>query len=424
MLRPAPCIAVAALCACGEPVADRPDAWLAPRDAAAVLRDAGTTGPDDAAATDGSAEPDDAGLAPGVDASAVPPDASAPCVETCPAPSGLAWECKRRFALGTNWAWRNFGADFGGVSAWGQEGVSKDPDAFDADLAAMAAKGVNVVRWWMFPGFFSESVAFGVDGAPSGIGGTLEADVQKALELADQNDIYLMLTLFSFDTFGPTRDEYGIHITGLAPIVRDPAKSAKLCANLVGPVADAVESSPYRRRMIAWDLINEPEWAMTGPSLYGDPAFEPDSEVEAVGHAQMETFLAGVITELRKHSTAQVTLGSAAIKWGKAWTHLDLDFYQVHYYDWVYEWYPYSKVTPANSGMAGKPVLMGEFPNAGLSAIASKGYPARTASQLAGDLWSLGYAGALTWAYNDSAFPWSSFDLLTFGNQHSCETQF
>ncbi|HEY3448510.1 MAG TPA: hypothetical protein VGK67_19295, partial [Myxococcales bacterium] len=372
-------LALASLCACGQEIPAGADASSASRDAAAPTpADAGTmadAGPDlpgeDASTPSGDASPS------GADAG-TRPDAAAPCIETCPVASGVAWECKRRFALGTNWAWHNFGADFGGIGPWGQQGVSQDPGAFDTDLAAMAAKGVNVIRWWMFPRFFSESITFGADGAPTGIGGTLAADVQKALELAEAHDVYLMLTLFSFDTFTPTKTEYGLDVPGLGPVVKDPAKSAKLYANLAGPVADAVESSPYRRRMIAWDLINEPEWAMTGPSLYGDPDFEPGAGLEAVTHAQMEAFLKGLAAELRSHSSAQVTIGSAAIKWAKAWTHVDVDFYQLHYYDWVYEWFPYSTVTPANSGLSGKPVVMGEFPNAGLSAIASKGYPART----------------------------------------------
>ncbi|MGC4114923.1 MAG: hypothetical protein QM765_10015 [Myxococcales bacterium] len=409
---------LASLCACGqETVASGPDASPPPEKDGASAHDAGFAAIEDASTAwvDASAD--------GVDA-ATRPDAAAPCVDTCPMPTGVAWECKKRFALGTNWAWRNFGADFGGITSWGQDGVSKDPDGFDADLTQIAGKGVNVIRWWMFPRFFSDSISFDADGVPSGIGGTLKADIEKALELAEAHDVYLMLTLFSFDTFTPTKDEYGLHIPGLAPIVKDPAKSAKLYANLVAPVAKAVEASPYRRRMIAWDLINEPEWAMTGPSLYGDPAFEANGELEPVTHPQMETFLKGLAAEIRKHSTAQLTIGSAAIKWAKAWTGVGVDFYQLHYYGWVYEWFPYMTVTPAKAGLTGKPVVMGEFPNAGLAAIPAKGYPAKTASQFAADLWTVGYGGALSWAYSDTSFPWSSLDLKTFGNQHTCQTQF
>ena len=409
-------LALAALCGCGQESSGVPDTWFKPGDAGLLSADADAPGLDASpGAPDGSSASPDAGA---------PPDAGAACVETCPEPNGVAWECRTRFALGTNWAWHNFGADFGGISAWSQKGVSQDTAAFDADLAAVAAKDARVVRWWMFPRFFTDSISFGADGAPTGVGGTLVADVQKALALAEKHDVYLMLTLFSFDGFAPTKTEFGIEIPGLKPIVVDSAKRTKLFDKLIGPVADAVESSPYRRRMIAWDLINEPEWAMTGPSLYGGTAFEPNSDLEAVTHAQMETFLKELTTALRAHSSAQITIGSAAIKWGDAWTHVGVDFYQLHYYDWVYEWFPLSTATLASAGLSGKPVVMGEFPNAGLSAIPGKGLPARTASQFASDLWGAGYGGALSWAFNDSSFPWSSLDLKTFADQHPCETRF
>jgi uncharacterized repeat protein (TIGR02543 family) len=347
-----------------------------------------------------------------------------PCQDSCPVANGLTWECRKRFALGTNWAWHNFAADFGGISAWNQSGVSQNASAYQNDLAAMKAKKAGVIRWWMFPRFWSSGISFDANDVPQGVGGSLIADVQEGLELAEQADAYLVLTLFSFDNFKPTAEESGIHTPGLQPMVLDASKRRKLLDNVIAPIAAAVEASPYRKRVLAWDMINEPEWAMTGPNPYGNDPFEAQSGLQAVTHSQMVTFLNELAAALRAHSSAQLTLGAAAIKWGTAWTHLDLDFYQLHYYDWVYEWYPYGTVTLQSQGLTDKPVVMGEFPNAGLSAIPSKNLPARTASQFASDLLDHGYAGALSWSYTDTSFPWSSLDLETFGNAHACETSF
>jgi len=347
-----------------------------------------------------------------------------PCQDSCPVANGLTWECRKRFALGTNWAWHNFAADFGGIAAWNQSGVSQNASAYQNDLAAMKAKKAGVIRWWMFPRFWSSGISFDANDVPQGVGGSLIADVQEGLELAEQADTYLVLTLFSFDNFKPTAEESGIHTPGLQPMVLDASKRRKLLDNVIAPIAAAVEASPYRKRVLAWDMINEPEWAMTGPNPYGNDPFEAQSGLQAVTHSQMVTFLNELAAALRAHSSAQLTLGAAAIKWGTAWTHLDLDFYQLHYYDWVYEWYPYGTVTLQSQGLTDKPVVMGEFPNAGLSAIPSKNLPARTASQFASDLLDHGYAGALSWSYTDTSFPWSSLDLETFGNAHACETSF
>jgi hypothetical protein len=352
------------------------------------------------------------------------PDGGA-CVDSCPvASSGITWGCEKRFMYGTNWAWRNFGGDFGGISAWGQEGVLASSAQVSAGMNQMRGAGVNVIRWWMFPRFFTDAITFGADDAPSGVGGSVTADVQEALRLAEVNDVYLMLTPFSFDSFTPTKTESGLFVRGLAPMILDAAKRQKLMNNLVKPVAQAVEASPYKRRMIAWDMINEPEWAMTGPNLYGGEAFTPQATLDQVTHAQMELFLQDMAAVLHANSSALVSIGGAAIKWPKAWSHVDVDFYQFHYYDWVYEWFPLGTATLASVGVTDKPVVMGEFPTTGLSAIPAKGLPARSVAELSADLQAAGYAGALSWDFGTGAAPWSSAAIKAFPDLHPCETKY
>ena len=169
-------------------------------------------------------------------------------------------------------------------------------------------------------------------------------------------------------------------------------------------------------------MVNEPEWAMTGPDLYGGEPYEPQSRLQPVTHQQMETFLKETAAALRASSGALITIGGAAIKWARAWSHVDVDFYQFHYYDWVHQWYPYATVTLAAAGVTDKPVVMGEFPIQGVSEIG--GQPARAAAQLSADLWAAGYAGSLAWAFNDSAFPWSPGSVERFAAERPCETRF
>lgn len=345
------------------------------------------------------------------------------CVDTCPYADGVLYGCQRRFMYGVNWAWKRWCGDFGGISAWGFMGVAADRQAFSADLAQMKAAGASVIRWWMFPRFLSESILWNADDTPSGIGGTLVADIQAALELAQEHDVYLMLTPFSFDNFYPTSEEGGILSRSIRPMVVDAEKRQRLLENLVRPVARAVQQSPYRRRLIAWDLINEPEWAMTGPNMYGGEDFEPNPDCEAVTHAQMKTFLDELAAVFRQETPgALITVGGAAIKWGTAWKEVDQDFYSLHYYDWVYQWYPYETVTPESIGLTGKPVVIGEYPIQGLSAVG--GQPARTPAQYSADMWRLGYGGTLAWAFNDPSFPWNPTRLGEFSDQHPCETAY
>ncbi len=282
-----------------------------------------------------------------------------------------------------------------------------------ANLADMRANGAGTIRWWMFPDFRGDGVAFDGNDTPTGLGGTAVADIQKALELAAQADVYLQLTLFSFDNFSPSGDVAGIYVPGMAPMIKDATKRKALIDNVVRKVAQTVAASPYADRVVSWDVINEPEWAMSGSDPYGDPAFEANGGLQAVSFSEMETFVKEAVTALHAESPALVTVGSAAVKWAKAWTGSSLDFYTFHIYDWVDTYWPYS--TPASQYGLSKPIVMGEMPFTGLN-----GTPYATVVK---SLWDNGYAGAMPWQYAEA----SANDLSgmkAFATSHSCETTF
>lgn len=337
-----------------------------------------------------------------------------PCLDPCPAPhGGVTLGCQKRFVYGANYAWRNFAGDFGGISQWGIKGVSTAPSGYAADLADMQQQGANVIRWWLFPDFRGDGVTFDANSVPTGVTATALADFEKALELADQAGVLLMPTFFSFDNFRPTQTSQGVLIRGIAPIVLGPGARKALVVNVVRPLVKVAQQSPYARRVFAWEVINEPEWAVFGPSLYGgDQAFDPTMGLSAVTHAQMETFLKDVIGGIRAETSAMVSVGGAAPKWAHAWSMLGLDFYQWHYYDWINQYWPYTD-GPAKYGL-GKPVVVGEMPMDQLA-----GQPFAT---VVGAFWQNGYAGALGWSYSDAKAAVSN--LQAFAGQHACETHY
>jgi hypothetical protein len=328
--------------------------------------------------------------------------------DACPFDNGVGYDCKLRFMYGVNYAWQNFAADFGG----GSRGVAATKSTVGSQLQNMAQNGTNVVRWWVWPNFTGGGVTFDANGTPTGLASTTLADLEAALELAETNDLYLMLTLFSFDNFKTAISPAN---QNMATLGTDATNRAALVNNVVKPFARAAKASTHGERVIAWDVINEPEWAVTGPSQYGgDEAFEADSTCTPVTHAQMETLLKDVIAGLRQESDARITVGAAAMKWRHAWSMLDQDFYQFHIYDWVNMYWPYSK-SPTEYGMADKPMVMGEFPPEGLSG----GIGYRT---LLDSWYANGYAGALTW--QDATFKINWSDVKSFADAHACETRY
>lgn len=330
------------------------------------------------------------------------------CSDSCAFAGGIAWNCRKRFMYGVNYAWQNFAIDFGGGSG-NQRGVAANRDTVGSTLGTMSQNGASVVRWWVWPDFRGDGVTFDGSGTPSGLGGTALADLEAALSLAAQHDLYLMLTLFSFDNFKSALPAD----RSLSTIALDTAKRGALVERVVRPFARAAAQSPNASRLISWDVMNEPEWAVTGASPYGDEDFDPTGDLRPITHAQMETLLRDVIAGLRAESEALITVGGAAMKWRYAWSRLDLDFYQFHSYDWVNEYWPYDD-SPAEFGVTDKPIVMGEFPPDGLM-----GASYRT---LVESWYQNGYAGALVWRDSQLVVNWS--DVKSFADAHTCETQY
>jgi hypothetical protein len=337
------------------------------------------------------------------------------CNASCDFSGGVSVGCATRFQYGVNYAWKNFGYDFGGGGPTGGGGVSRDcAGKVAADLADMHANGVDVVRWWVWPRF-GNSVVFDATGTAQRLGGTTLDDLDVALTLAAANDLHIQFCLFSFDNFKPTNGTN----RSLQPIITDPTKRAALVEQAVRPFVRAANVNPYWDRVVSWDVINEPEWAISGQDPYGDPAYTPQSNLQLVTHADMEAFVADVIAAIHAESPLPITLGSAGAVWPRAWSNVPLDFYTIHIYDWINQNHPYSS-SPAALGYSGKPVVVGEFPLGGLS-NATIPY-----AQLLSSWFGNGYAGAMAWSVTDTNFNWpaNKSNVKTFADGAGCQLRF
>jgi hypothetical protein len=356
--------------------------------------------------------------------------AAGECTDSCPAPKGgLKVGCKKRFMYGVNFAWLNYAADFGGKASWNMKGVDADRATYMASIKDMKDNGVDVIRWWMFPDLRGDGIVLDSSTkSPTGLGKTVLDDVRAALDIAAEQDVHIKLTLFSFNNFNVDNQDS----VSTAPIATDDTKRGVLMETVVRPIANAVEASPNKDRMIAWDVINEPEWAIKkDKDPYGDPEFDGSmSNMNFVSFAQMETFIKDVVTVLKAESTAPVTVGSAAIKWAKAWSKVGLDYHDFHWYGWVDQWYPHTK-TPAEYGVDDKPVVVGEFPLIPNGDTTGQAFGGIGYSKLIDDFFAAGYAGALGWAVNEgsanaAAFSWapSKANVKAWADAHPCYTHY
>jgi hypothetical protein len=335
----------------------------------------------------------------------------------------------RWFLIGANVPWLNggFGADFGTVEEWNQH--TYDASATRAMFRNLRQQGANTVRWWLFadgrgaPEFDADS-----GGAVTGLDQNFLPGLANAIQIASEEQIYLVFNLWSFDMLfaDSTPFDRGEHAGGHRDLIVDSARRASFINNALIPVLRyPVGASGYtigaHPNVLAWDIFNEPEFGIDEP-----PHFAPAHGVaQPVTLAQMQRFIAEISGAIHRNSNQLTTVGSASMKWnstgapgasGNFWSDAALtvydpqgylDFYQIHYYGWMNGDERFWSYSPLFNDWyeAGfdKPVVVGETP-------ANAGGTNRTPARLLTDIHANCYAGVWVWPYfnlNDSTGQWS-----------------
>lgn len=313
------------------------------------------------------------------------------------------WGSESAFLLGVNYPWLGYGHDFGDT-AWGHDGVSASTSStiIEADFAAMKTQGVHVVRWFIF-GDGRAAPEFDESGMVTGFDEYFFADFDRAIEIAAQNNIYLIPVLWDFHLADAETEENGVKLGGRVSVIADKQVKQSFIDNALLPLLERYGQNPT---IIAWDIMNEPEGAINLPGA--------NWVAEAVPPNQMQDFVNEIGAAIRAHTTQLVTLGSASRAWLPLWQDSNLDFYQFHYYDHMEEQYPLDFAASALN--LDKPVILGEFPTANTQ-------------------WSMtdyldiiarnGYAGALAWSFRTrdkdpaSAFPNAATEFTAWSETHS-----
>jgi hypothetical protein len=227
------------------------------------------------------------------------------------------------------------------------------------------------------------SPEFGMDGSVTGLDNYFFQDFDALINAASQNNLLLVPVIVDFNWFNAASVSSGVQSGGHSDVIRNPVKRQSFIDNALKPLVQRYADSS---EIFAWEIGNEPEWAMQEVDKQGFSVTDP------VTVREMQDFVRMCVSAIHSISSQKVTLGSARRTWLQYWTNLGLDYYQFHFYDKFQQYNPPDVFPFATAGDLGldKPCFVGEAPSAGTN------YSAQQYLQAALDG---GYAGLVFWSF-------------------------
>jgi len=255
-----------------------------------------------------------------------------------------------KFAPGINYPWNHYGRDFG-ANAWGHSGVSLPAEAsrIHADFETMSNHGVRMTRWFVF-GDARSGILVAKDGTPTGLDEHVFNDLDAAVSIARQHKVYVIFVLFDFLLVEKASVKDGVTMGGRRDWILDQRKRKALIENVIAPILRRYGKEPI---VAAWEVMNEPEWAMR---------LRLKNQPHQVRVSEMQNFVKEIVASIHANSDRPATLGSASPRYMSYWRNVGLDLYQYHYYPRL-EGRLYPSKAYSHSGLnLDKPLILGEFP--------------------------------------------------------------
>jgi hypothetical protein len=291
-----------------------------------------------------------------------------------------------RFIVGVNLPWVGYGTDIG-ASAWYPDGgLARQPAALETlerTFATLASDGITAVRVFLLCDLRS-GVRFAADGLPAGLDAAVINDIAALTGAARRHGMGLIPVLLDFHLCAPRRVANGVQLGGRAHLIAGELAAEALIDRVLQPIVQTFRDD---EAIVAWDLMNEPEWCLRG-GLF--------SRRGTVPFDAMRRFLGRAADAIHRVAPQPVTIGSAGTAKLELVRGLDIDFYQVHWYD-RFGWDALERPV-AELGLGDRPVVLGEF----------SGRSSRL-SEVLDTAKRAGYEGALVWSVlsddEHSAYP-------------------
>jgi hypothetical protein len=273
---------------------------------------------------------------------------------------------------------------------------------FDA-IKAMSSEPTTVSRMFLFADG-AAGIKFDPDtGDVLDLGDNVIENMNEALRIAAAHQTQLLPSFFDFCLFSEPYGVSNVQIGGRHDMVTNPIFRQHFLDRVVKPLLDEYGADP---RIYAWEVINEPEWAMEGVPANVKEESVPVCEghpIITVSTQQMTVFVKSIADYVHDYAQThnitpqKVTVGSARQKWlTQYWTTSNLDLYQFHWYDHFEAAdavHPEPFFPSCTAPELDKPVLVGEAPT---GFPVHTRYSSRTFLETAK---SKGCAGILFWSF-------------------------
>ena len=329
----------------------------------------------------------------------------------------INYKGKDFFINGINIPWNVYGRDFG---THYQNGALYDSTWFENTFTQLQNSGINCARMWLHTDGCA-TPEFDTNGYVTGLDSNFFANLDDFFARAQKHNIMIIPSLWDFYMF---KDNSALGMFGgmHADLIQDTAKSRSYINNALIPM---VQRYANQCNLLAWEVMNEPEWAMNIPS--------GGTTAQVVQAYEMQRFAGMVAEAVHQHSPKMVTIGSASLMYssekftfttpciGNYWKDQALqsaynsplaymDFYQIHYYDWMtglVDFDPFDLSHPVSFWMLDKVTLIGE----------TQGNSNTHGSQeMLNNAYSGNYAGVMFWSFSAGADSMGQFSDFSWAN--------
>lgn len=301
-------------------------------------------------------------------------------------PDRIGWNNRKLFLNGANVSYINFARDIGPGKTYF--------DQFEKMFQEVHAAGGNCMRLWLHTNGVN-TPEFEASGYVIGPGENATEDLQKILDLACENNVGLILCLWSFDMLRWELDE-PIRLRNKCLLTEASYTQAYIEHALI-PMVKSLKGHPA---LIAWEIFNEPEgmsekfgWKHCDRVKMQDIQRVVNQCAGAIRRADPQALITNgawsVYSAVDRKGCTNFYTDDALIKAGKD-PDGTLDFYSLHYYDWAGKQNsPFEK--PAAYWQLDKPLVCAEFEMTESFGIAGREKHMK--------LYKNGYAGALGYAW-------------------------